>query len=183
MTKKGSFGWPKKEVLDDQKRKFWVTKKGSSGWPKKEVLGYQKRKFWMTKKGSSEWEKKGALGDQKRKFWMTKKEVLDDQKRKFWETKNGSSGWPKRKFWVTKKGNSEWPKKEFCVQDLICIKAWVWRSKDRAGSLFRGALGNLGVRVPQTPSLPPNQPSNNPFTAIFYKILQFRRCYPLKSHH
>ena len=38
----------------------------------------------------------------------------------------------------------------------------------RAGSPFRGALGNLGVRGPQTPSLPPNQPSNNPFTAIFY---------------
>ena len=38
----------------------------------------------------------------------------------------------------------------------------------RAESPFRGALGNLGVRGPQTPSLPPNQPSNNPFTAIFY---------------
>ena len=40
--------------------------------------------------------------------------------------------------------------------------------KTRAGSPFRGALGNLGVRGHQTPSLPPNPPSNNPFTTIFY---------------
>ena len=52
----------------------------------------------------------------------------------------------------------------FTYSDVYFIEKYiiVGLPRVRAGSAFRGALGNLGVRGPPTPTLPPNpQPLYN----------------------
>jgi len=44
ISKKGNNELPKKEIMNYQKRKVWITKKGNNELPNKESMNYQKRK-------------------------------------------------------------------------------------------------------------------------------------------